>query len=432
MARGFLIAPILIALAVLAGSAQSDPGGLRAKLEARFDVLPIANGVVLTPRFKTLVRSIELSDSRIAIDGAPVTGAELRERLGDDADLVLQLSYLDPEVRRLLARGETPAPLPKPVEPTPSTIEREAPSAPVTPRARRREDVVRIGGGVTISADESVRGDVVAIGGSASVDGEIDGEVVVVGGSARLGPHADVRGDVTVVGGGIYRDPKSIIRGEVHEIGIGGIPWQGDWSRQANWRWMDGFYPVARLTGTLVRITLLVLLTAVVLFVARTPVEQIADRVAVDPVKSWFVGFLAEMLFFPVLVLTVVVLAISIIGIPLLVLVPVAIVAAILVMLVGFTGVAFHFGRLLQQRIEGLRGRDYVATFLGIVLIVSPVLVARLVGLIDGFGIIVWSIAAVAFLLEYMVWTAGLGAAALVRFSTPARPPVVVGPPVAT
>jgi nitrate reductase NapE component len=431
MERAFLIAPILIVLAVLAGSAQSDPSGLRSKIEARFEMLPIANGVVLTPRFKTLVRSIELSDSRIAIDGTPVTGVELRERLGSDADLVLQLSYLEPDVRRLLARGETP-PTPKPAEPSPSTIEPETPAEPVTPRARRREDVVRIGGGVTISSDESVRGDVVAIGGSASVDGEVDGEVVVVGGSARLGPNADVRGDVTVVGGGLYRDPKSRIRGEVHEIGIGGLPWQGEWSRQGNWGWMDGFYPVARLTGTLVRITLLVLLTAVVLFVARTSVEQIADRVADDPVKSWFVGFLAEMLFFPVLVLTVVVLAISIIGIPLLVLVPVAIVAAILAMLVGFTGVAFHFGRLIQQRIEGLRGRDYVATFLGIVLIVSPVLIARLVGLIDGFGIIVWSIAAVAFLLEYMVWTAGLGAAALVRFSRPAPPPVIINPPVAT
>jgi hypothetical protein len=149
-------------------------------------------------------------------------------------------------------------------------------------------------------------------------------------------------------------------------------------------------------------------------------------------VKSWFVGFLAEMLFFPVLVLTIVVLAISIIGIPLLVLVPVAIVAVMVAMLVGFTGVAFHLGRLMQQRIDGLRGREYAATFVGIVLIVSPVLISRLIGFIDGLGIAVWSIAAVAFLLEYMVWTAGLGAAALVRFSRPAQPPAAVGPPAIT
>ena len=58
--------------------------------------MPIANGIVLTPRFRTAIKSVELSDSTIAIDGAPVTGRELRERLDDDADLVLQVSYLEP------------------------------------------------------------------------------------------------------------------------------------------------------------------------------------------------------------------------------------------------------------------------------------------------------------------------------------------------
>ena len=126
-----------------------------------------------------------------------------------------------------------------------------------------------------------------------------------------------------------------------------------------------GLYPLARLTGTLVRTALLVLLTALVMFVARTPVEQVADRVAAEPVKSWVVGFLAEILFVPVLVMTIVVLAISIIGIPLLLLVPVAIVEGIIVMLVGFTGVAYHLGRLMQERVETLRTRPYAATIAG-------------------------------------------------------------------
>ena len=190
---------------------------------------------------------------------------------------------------------------------------------------------------------------------------------------------------------------------------------RGNWE----WDWMDGIYPVARLTGTLVRIALLALLTALVLFVARQPVEQIADRVAADPLKSWFVGFLAEMLFLPVLVLTAVVLAISIVGIPLLVLIPVAIVAALVAMLVGFTAVAYHIGRLLQDRVEALRTRPYVAMFGGILLIVSPVLLARLVGMTGDLWFLVWPIAAVGFLLEYIAWTAGLGAAALVRFDRP-------------
>ena len=345
-------------LAVVAGSAQSDVNSIRARLEKRFEILPIANGIVLTPRFRSAVRSIEISDSTIAVDGAPVTGSELRQRLGDDADAVLQLSYLDPQARRNLARGQD-QPATKPVEPIAPALDPDSTQdPPPTRRARRRDDVVRIGGSVSIAADESVRGDVVVIGGSATVDGQVDGELVVVGGSARLGPQADIRRDVTVVGGGLSRDPKAVIRGRVQEVGFGGPLGFGDWSWRRNWGgWnpMDGIYPIARFVGTLVRIALLALLTALVLFVARTPVEQIADRVAAEPVKSWIVGFLAEILFVPVLVLTVVVLAISIIGIPLLLLVPVAIVAGIVALLVGFTGVAYHLGRVVQNRVDALR-----------------------------------------------------------------------------
>ena len=70
-------------------------------------------------------------------------------------------------------------------------------------------------------------------------------------------------------------------------------------------------------------------------------------------------------------------------------------------MLVGFTAVAYHIGRLLQDKVDALRTRPYAATFTGILLIVSPVLLARLVGLTGGLGFFVWPIAAVGFLLEY-------------------------------
>ena len=100
MARTFIAAPILLMLAVLAASAQGNVDEVRKRLEGRFEIVPIANGIVLTPRFKTPIRAIELSDTAIAIDGTPVTGPELRERLGPaDADVVMQVSYLDATAR---------------------------------------------------------------------------------------------------------------------------------------------------------------------------------------------------------------------------------------------------------------------------------------------------------------------------------------------
>src|SRR5205085_6505397 len=98
MARAFIAAMMLTLFATPStaqGSAGGDLQALRSRVERRFQILPIANGVVLTPRFKAAARSVEVADGTIALDGAPVTGAELRQKLGADADLILQVSYLD-------------------------------------------------------------------------------------------------------------------------------------------------------------------------------------------------------------------------------------------------------------------------------------------------------------------------------------------------
>ena len=109
---------------------------------------------------------------------------------------------------------------PTPAAPTIDPGSTEPRSAEVPRALARREDIVRIGGSVSVDSDEYVRGDVVVIGGSANINGEVNGEVVVVGGSARFGPQADVRGDITVVGGGLARDPGAVTRGAINEVGF--------------------------------------------------------------------------------------------------------------------------------------------------------------------------------------------------------------------
>lgn len=452
MARGFIAALVLALFATsaagqgAAGGGSSDVQALRSRVERRFQILPLANGVVLTPRFKTAARSVEVADGTIAVDGAPVTGAELRQKLGADADLILQVSYLDAASRRSLAgmsptsagpaaaqvpaAAGTPAPEMPAIAPEP---QRGDDARPRIPRSKQREAVVRIGGSVKVTADERVTDDVVVVGGSADVDGQVDGDLVVVGGSATLGPNADIRSDVTVVGGALNQDPKAYVGGKVQNVGFGEIPFGGDWRRHRDWHGWDPIgrlRPVGRFMGTAVRVGLLMLFSALVLFVARTPVEQIAQRAAAEPLKSWVVGFLAEILFVPILILTVFVLAISIIGIPLLLLVPVAIVGAMVAFLVGFTGIAYYVGGVLQSHVEQLRARPYAATLAAILVIVSPLLLARIVGLTGELGIIVGILVAVGVVVEYLAWTTGLGAAALVRFAKPTHPPVEVMPAV--
>jgi len=400
---------------------------LKDQIEQRFDVRPIQGGVVLIPkRGNRDVRVIEVRSGDIALDGDPVTGAELRRRLGDDdAGLVRRLSYLDSSRQRALfgaprspQAAETSLPPPEaPAIPPP-------PPTPPRPRGpRRNSDRVRIGGGVQVDEGEVITGDVVAIGGGARVDGQVRGDVVAIGGSVDLGPHADVQSDVTVVGGSLRRDPAARVGGDINQIGWGDMNF---WPR--GWRLPQFTGPVGLLAGaafgsvfallsTVTRLAVLCILASVVLLFGREHVERVGLRAASEPMKAGAVGLLIQLLFFPVLLVTVVLLVVTIIGIPLLVLVPFALLAFSLLFLIGFTAVVSDLGRLAVTRFGWQEQNPYLVAALGIAVVLSPVLIGRLLGFAGG---LLWPITAtlllVGFLAEYAVWTVGLGAMALVRF----------------
>jgi hypothetical protein len=116
-----------------------------------------------------------------------------------------------------------------------------------------------------------------------------------------------------------------------------------------------------------------------------------------------------------VLVITVVILAVSIIGIPLLLLVPFAIVAFLLAMLVGFAGVALRVGRWAV----GIERPVYMALSIGVVIVCAVALLLRVLQLLPlPMWPITWILGLTAFLIEYLAWTVGLGAALLTRFGT--------------
>ena len=229
------------AVSVWAGpaAAQAPPAenaALRQQIERRFEVLLLTDRLVLRPRSAgSSVRLVELAESTIAIDGQPATGAEVRDKLGADADAVLRLSYLDMAQRRALFGGAVPAAPSVPTLPAPPAAPeppiQPAPPPPIEPREPRRTrrgDQVRFGGNVRVDEDEVVVGDVVAIGGSARIDGEVRGEVVAVGGNVELGPRSLVTEDIAVVGGTLERAEGARVQGDLHEVSIGDIDF-GDW-----------------------------------------------------------------------------------------------------------------------------------------------------------------------------------------------------------
>jgi hypothetical protein len=440
--------PIIVALVASGvaaqgvGAQQAPPAGeaaaLARQIEARFDVLPLTDGLALRPRFASPgrdVRSIEIAAGTIAIDGAPVTGAELRDRVGPDADLIVKLSYLDQATQRSLFEppgappGDPPlaAPGPPPApDAPPGARPLPPPALPDTPRRPERTrrysgDRVRLGGGVTVGADELVTGDVVAIGGSARVLGEVRGEVVAVGGSVELGPNAIVSRDVVVVGGALRRDPSSTVGGSIHEVGLGSLDMSGwRWSRAPfeNWWWGWTLGSAFALFSTLTRVAVLCLLAALVVLVGREQVERIGVVAAAEPLKSGAVGVLSQLLFLPVLIMTIVILVLTIIGIPLLVLVPFLVIGLLLVALVGFTSIGHYMGRIFGRRMGWAELGPYAATIVGILLIVSPLILARLLGLAGGLLFpMTFGLRLIATVVEYAAWTVGFGAVALLWFN---------------
>jgi hypothetical protein len=390
-----------------------DRRALREQLERKYDLVPLTDGVGLRPKARGDVRLVEVTAGTIAINGDVVTGRELRDRLGADADAVLRLSYLSTDELREVAAPPAPAPAPPAPEPS---LER-TPSEPRGETGRRHRshgDRIRIFGNVSVNQDEEIGGQAVAVFGSVRVDGKVDDQVVAVLGSVILGSDAVVGGDVVSVGGRVIRSPGAETRGSVTEVALtdSWVPFHGPWSR--GWEGAPFFFSfgaVPRLIGTGVRLSLLLLLTGVALLVARRSVDASAVRVADNPLKTTVVGLVAEVLVLPVLVLTAIVLSISIIGIPLLLLLPFVVLALLVMALVGFTGAAAAIGNAVQRRYSPAAQTPYMAVVVGLLVILSPVLLGRLLAVV-GWPVTPVSVllVAIGFTLELLAWASGFGA----------------------
>jgi len=415
-----LAAAIATSTAHAASQAAADePQALRARIEQRYDVVPLSSGLALRPKSpRGGVRLIEISDT-IAVNGVPVTGSELRERVGADADAILRLSYLDARALRDLFG---PVAAEREIRP-----EREAPPTPAAPPAaerspRRRSggDRVRVFGDVVVDEDEEVSGQIVAVLGSVRINGEVGNQVVAVLGSVDLGPRAIVRGDVVTVGGRLRRAPGSQIEGAVTEVPLSDVgarvnmPWLDGWGPYV----VGGFRPVARLIGTTFRFVLLSLAACLAFVVARRGVEGSAQRVADDPVKATLVGLVAWVLFVPMIVLTAIVLAISLVGIPLLVLLPFAVVAVLVMALVGFSGTAYAIGQWVRRRFGIATTSGFADICTGILVILLPLLLGRVVALGGWtFSPVVFLLVAVGLGVEFLAWASGFGAMLTNMFS---------------
>lgn len=288
---------------------------------------------------------------------------------------------------------------------------------------RHRDDhgaLIRIARDYDLGAGNTLTQPLFLIGGSARLDGTVNEDVLVIGGEIRVGPTAVIRGDLTTVGGDIVADPAARISGRFEELN-GSWP-RGDWLGASVG---DGWWAWAALATTMLRLSLVTVVGLLLAIVAPDWARRIGRRASDAPGLSWLAGAGAELLLIPAAVALAVILAVSLIGIPLLPSIPLLLALFGALWVVGFSAVAGRVGAAIRRG-DGDTSSPALDFLIGLVVLATPTLLAHLLMVsADGLRPIGVVVGTTGLVVEYVAWTIGLGAV----LATLRRGPLTATPP---
>jgi len=290
---------------------------------------------------------------------------------------------------------EPPATTPAPEAPA-ALSEAPQPEAPA-PAPSEGRAVVRMGQSYVLAAGERVR-EVVVMSGSATIDGEVERDLVVIVGTVTLGNAARVGQDMVVIGGAVTVEPGAQVDGDFVVVGgavdapdtfrpgrehvVIGPPVGGQVRSVLPWvtrglLWGRPIVPSLPWIWALIAIALL--MAILVLAVFTQPVRVTARVLAEKPLSAALVGLLVVMLTGPVAVL----LAITVVGIPL---IPLAFCALFIALVLGKVAVVVWLGdRVMPPAPDAAAGVAFRSLLIGSALIVVAYMVPIL-------GAVVWAL----------------------------------------
>ena len=157
---------------------------------------------------------------------------------------------------------------------------------------RQDQDIVRIGNNVIVAERQMIK-DAVAVGGSVTVlrEGQITGDAVAIGGDVVLKTGARVEGDAVAFGGDILKEEGVTIGGDTVTIFA-----DGRWGMQAFRRWgVGGLLSRIYLFSITVHILVVLAVTVVgvlLMLLQPTLLQTLAATVSQQPLKSglWGLG----------------------------------------------------------------------------------------------------------------------------------------------
>jgi len=323
--------------------------------------------------------------------------------------------------------------------------EANAPERPEPPE-NSGNDLVRFGQDIVIPAGKVIDGDVVAFGGNITVLGRVKGSATAVGGSVSVDDKGVVEGDAVSVGGGTTVGDSATVSGQ--NVSVGSSPFKGHGGCMLPILGIMGLGALAGIFATIVQFLLTLLFAWFCLLLVRERLEYAVARMGADFWKSilWgLVGWMAMLVAIPtiavVCAIAMIILVITIIGIPIAVLLAIVMVFALIAAVLGiivatflaYLNGAMYLGRrVLSRRSPGAAVSPLRAILVGALVILGLKALGAVLSLIGVVFVMPIGIALgiMAGALLAIFTTAGLGAMILTRFSKgPAAQAAAPAPP---
>lgn len=226
----------------------------------------------------------------------------------------------------------------------------------------RGKDLVRFGEDVHIPYFELVRGNVVVIGGDLRIDGKVMGDVVNIFGKTTLSSSSVVNGEVVTVMGDLSKAGDATVGGETIIVG-------GEGFGMSMWPMMPLGHGLIKVIGRIVGFMLAALLLFLVVYFLSDRMKRSSTLVFGSFLKSLGVGFLVVFVGSIMAVILAVILAITIVGIPVSILIILSFVALVVM---GYFVSALALGEFVTSKfnldvdspvIQGLIGLFALALF---------------------------------------------------------------------
>jgi hypothetical protein len=306
---------------------------------------------------------------------------------------------------------------------------------------------LKIGEDLTVDAGEVLEGDLILVDGELDVRGTIDGDVILAVGAVRLWEEGSITGDLRLADGELERSDGTVegsilIAAEADRIVLDeeglermrrdleseirrDLRSTMDTGARRSSNIFLGFLgnvgsAIAELLETLIAFLVLAILGVLAVHFQKERLEVVATTAYRAPVRSAVVGLAGGFFILPIWIVGTIALAITIIGIPvLLAWVPLFPIAAALAMLLGYLGVARNVGEWVADQeyrgLEWIRGSNTFYTVVaGVAALMLPALAVGLSKIL-GFGILTGLLELVNSLVAFAAVSVGFGAVLLTR-----------------